>query len=186
MPKSIYIIGSGGVGREILATLTTYFAKEFMVKGFIDDGKPVGTYVNRVMVVGGVEWLLQNTPSSSIIVAIGNPVVRMNIIEKLNLVGFDFPTIIHPTVVFDNKETCKIGRGCYIAAMNILTTDISIGDFCFINTHCSLQHDTVLEDNVTLMSGVRITGGANIGKGTYVSGNVLIADNRIISKDSRL
>lgn len=36
------------------------------------------------------------------------------------------------------------------------------------------------------MSGVRITGGATIGKGTYVSGNVLIADNRIISKDSRL
>lgn len=185
MIKSLIIVGSGGVGREVLACINKYYLSKYNVVGFIDDGKEVGTIVNDVPVLGGIEWLIKNGNDKSVIISIGNPTVRQLILEKLEKVILEFPTIIHPSVVIDN-DNCKIGRGCYIAACVVITTEVTIGDFCFINSHCSLQHDTVVASNCTLMPGVRITGGATIGQNTYVSGNILIADQRIVEKNSKL
>lgn len=186
MAKSLYIVGSGGVGREILATLVKYYSQEYKVEGFIDDGKPIGEVIQGVQVVGGLAWLKTDSEQKAVLIAIGNPKTRKKIINDLRSVNLDFPTIIHPSVILDNDETCTIGKGCYLGALSCITTNVTIGDFCFINTHCSLQHDTVLGDNVTLMPGVRITGGATIGTGTYISGNVLIADKIEVEKDSFL
>lgn len=185
MIKPLVIVGSGGVGREVLACVNKYYLSEYKVVGFIDDGKGVGELINDVPVLGGLDWLIKNGKSNSVIVTIGNPSVRQLIFDKLQDVTLDFPTIIHPKVVIDD-DNCKIGIGCYIAAYVVITTDVSIGDFCFINSHCSLQHDTVVKFNCTLMPGVRITGGATIGKNTYISGNTLIADQRTVENNSKL
>lgn len=187
MPNTIVIIGSGGVGREIAATLKHIdFADQYVLKGFIDDGQPTGTLINHLSVLGNVEWLIHQSQIRQVIIAIGNPQVREKIYTRLKDFNFQFPTIIHPSAQIHDHEFCKIGEGCYIAAQVVMTTNVTIEDFCFINTACTLQHDTHIEKNCTLMPGVRITGGATIGHGSYLSANLALTTSVIVPSLSKL
>jgi UDP-3-O-[3-hydroxymyristoyl] glucosamine N-acyltransferase len=122
-----------------------------------------------------LEWLLEQKESYGLLLAIGNPKFRKEILEKLQNSSFHYPTLLHPNVRIHDPETVKIGQGCYIADGCILTTTITIEDFCFLNTSCSLQHDAYIESNSVLMPGVRITGGARIGTGTYIAANCAVS-----------
>lgn len=184
MPSPIFIVGAGGVGREIAATLRKSEFDDFIVKGFIDNNLEPGSIINSLKVSGNIEWLIKEEGNCGVIIAIGNPQVRKEIIEKLKKHNFSYPTIIHPNVSIHDTDTVKIGSGCYIADGCILTTDIIIEDFCFINTSCSLQHDTFVGSNTVIMPGVRITGGAKIGSNTYIYANCVITTPAKIDDDS--
>lgn len=99
--------------------------------------------------------------------------MRRNIINELK--GFEnlnFITFIHPNASLYDRESIRIGKGCFIGEYSILTTDINIEDHCFINSHVSLHHDTIIRENCVLMPGVRITGGAEIGRNSSLGPNV--------------
>lgn len=186
MPNPIVIIGAGGVGREIAATLQNNVFGNFTIKGFIDNAIAPGSIINTLEVLGNLEWFIKEDLDYGVIIGIGNPQARKEILNKLKNCRSHYPTIIHPNVSIHDTETVKIGKGCYIADGCILTTDITIEDFCFINTSCSLQHDTFLESNTILMPGVRITGGAKIGSNTYISANCVITTSCKIPSDSTI
>lgn len=175
MLKKLVIIGAGGVGREIAATLKNAAFSNFKLIGYIDDGKAPGTIINTVPVLGGIDWLLTNNEGYSAVIAIGNPQVRKKIIERLEPAALEYPTLVHPGARLHDNNTIMIGKGCYIADGCIFTTDIIVEDFCFINTACSLQHDSHIGKNSVLMPGVRITGGAFIGANSYIGANYLIS-----------
>jgi sugar O-acyltransferase (sialic acid O-acetyltransferase NeuD family) len=175
MSEQLLIIGAGGLGREFAAALKNSFFSNFTLKGFVDDAIAVGTFVNSVPVLGDLTWLLNQNKRYGLLLAIGNPQIRHEIIKRLQSSSFYYPTIIHPQVSIHDPETVSIGKGCYIADGCILTTAVTIEDFCFLNTSCSLQHDAYIETNSVLMPGVRITGGARIGSGTYIGPNCAVS-----------
>jgi sugar O-acyltransferase (sialic acid O-acetyltransferase NeuD family) len=185
--KSIIIIGAGGLGCEVLATLRNpLLASEYNVIGFMDDGVEKGSLINGVEVLGTLSTLPLES-DCSVIIAIGNPRIRKEAHGKLsahkNLI---FPTIKHPNASIQALDYCKIGKGCFIAEGAILTSRITIGDFCLINIGCSIHHDTTIGAYGTLMPGVRITGGATLGEGTYVGPNKVIVDPIFIPENSIL
>jgi sugar O-acyltransferase (sialic acid O-acetyltransferase NeuD family) len=184
MPKPVFIIGAGGVGREIAAVLSYEAFAGYKVMGFIDDGQPQGAIVNRLRVAGGIDWLLENAKDAGVILAIGNPQVRRKIIDRLAAANFFYPVIVHPNASIHDKDRVAIGQGCYIGDGCILTTDIVISDFCFINSACSFQHDTQLGKNCVIMPGVRITGGAKVEDNCYIAANCVIATAIIIENAS--
>lgn len=175
MGSPLLIIGAGGLGREFAAVLKNSAFSNFSLKGFVDDTLPRGTLVDSLPVLGNLDWLLRQNENYGLLLAIGNPNVRKQLLEKLQNGSFHYPTLLHPNVSIHDPETVKIGQGCYIADGCVLTTAITIEDFCILNTSCSLQHDTYIESNSVLMPGVRITGGARIGTGTYVATNCAIS-----------
>jgi len=176
MKQLIYIIGAGGLGREIAAVLTqTEMSKRYHLGGFIDDALPKGTVVNSIEVAGNQEWLMQQA-SAMAVIAVGNPQIRKQLYEKLSQAGIVFPTIIHPAAQLDSITNIIIGEGTYIAAGCILTTNINIGRSNLLLPALSISHDTTTGDFCTLMPGVRISSGAVIGN------NVLIGTAAIISK----
>jgi len=175
MKESVFIIGAGGVGREILSVLQhTSLNEKYDVSGFIDDGIEAATVINGIEVLGGIKYLLA-LEKANIIIALGNPKVRRKIIDQLLDTKFSFPTIIHPDVSFHDCSKIAVGKGTYITQGCILTTDILIGNFCFLNIAVSINHDAIVGDNCVLMPGVRITCGANLGKDSYVSPNCVLS-----------
>jgi len=187
MSNRIVIIGAGGVGREIAATLMHANFKDIEVVGFVDDTVKQGSAIHLLQVLGNIDWLIAKRGSQDygLVIAIGNPKIRRDIIERIGE-GFDYPTIIHPNVSIHNNGRVKIGKGCYIGDGCIMTTDITIEDFCFINTGCSLQHDTILKMNSVLMPGVRITGGATIGRHSLIGANCVITKAIEINEGSTI
>lgn len=184
MLKQLVIIGAGGVGREIAAVLKKHPLKGYKLVGFIDDAQPVGTLVNGLSILGSTQWVMDNAVDLGVILAFGNPQVRKKVIEKFQTVTLEYPSLIHPNVSVHDEETVVIGNGCYIADGCILTTNIVVEDFCFLNSCCTLQHDSYISYNCVFMPGVRITGGARIGNNTYIAPNCVIATNTQIESDS--
>lgn len=184
MKSKIVIIGAGGVGREIAAVLKHDSFSYYDLLGFIDDHIDAGTKINNIEVLGNIDWLISNCQNYGIVLAIGNPIVRKKIINKLKKHSFLYPSIIHSNVSIHDIENVIIGEGCYIADGVIITTNVTIENFCFVNTFCALQHDSYVCENSVLMPGVKITGGAKIGSNTFISANCVIASPCEIAENS--
>lgn len=167
--KDIAIFGAGGFGREVL-TLINDINKVYNIWnliGFFDDGKQSGEIVNGYPVLGGIKELNLWKRSLSLSIAIGSPVIKKNIISKINNPLIDYPSIIHPTVLIGDKSTVKIGKGCIICANNIITTDSIIGDFVILNLACTVGHDTKIGDYSAFMPTCNISGEVIIGENVY-------------------
>ncbi|WP_150452023.1 PglD-related sugar-binding protein [Arenibacter lacus] len=183
--KHLLIIGSGGLGREVLATLrhTNYISKYTDV-GFIDN---TSGNVKDVKTVGDNEYIRNLAISTDVIIAVGKAAIRRKIIDEFkNMENINFPTFIHPKASIYDKDSIQIGKGCYIGESSILTTDITIEDYCFINSNVSIHHDSILRENCVVMPGVRITGGAEIGKDSRLGPNVAISKKVLIPSKSNI
>lgn len=166
--KSLYLIGAGGLGREIAATLShPSFKNQYAVVGFVDDGQRPGTHINDIPVLGNLQWLKMQH-STAVVLCIGNPTIRKEILLHLSGYPLHWPNIIHPGATLYIPQRIKLGKGIFIGQGSILTTDIQIGDHSFIHLGCSLHHDTRVGKNCVLMPGVRITGGAKLTDHTYL------------------
>jgi len=184
MKQKIFIIGAGGVGREILAVLQhTSLKNDFEVAGFIDDGVESGILINGIKVAGGIEYLLKKE-NASVVIGIGNPKIRRQLINKLSDKNFDYPVIIHPKVSLHDSSRIAVGKGTFITEGCIITTDVSIGDFCFLNIGVTINHDAKIEENCVLMPGVRVTCGVNLGADSFVSANCVLSSPISISSES--
>lgn len=180
----IYIIGAGGLGRELAAVLMLpESASKFTLRGFIDDNYAIGDVLNGILVSGGLAWLTQHK-GFSLYIAIGNGLLRKNISQQLQ--DFVFPCIIHPAVNEPDDFFVHIGNGSYIAEGCVLTTNIQIGRHTLILPSCSLSHDTTIGDFCTLIPGVRITSGATIGNNVHIGAGTIIAKNTTIPPNTSI
>jgi len=180
----IAIVGAGGFGREVLLTLLdcNKQLKMYNILGFVDDDKSLeGKSINKIPVLGGLNWLISNNSKNlKCVIAIGDGKLRKEISQKLEKKGIEFATIMHPSVVC--SEFVEIGKGTIIQAGSIITPDTKIGDHVHINMDCSIAHDCVLEDFVTVTPGVHINGFVTIGTGVYIGTGAVTKDRIKIGK----
>jgi sugar O-acyltransferase (sialic acid O-acetyltransferase NeuD family) len=88
--------------------------------------------------------------------------------ETLNYNHFlSFPTLIHPNVLIGTDEV-NIGYGCIICASNIITVNVTIGNFVILNLGCTVGHDTKIGDYSSFMPSVNISGEVIIENSVYV------------------
>ncbi len=184
--KKIAVFGAGGFGREVHDMIEQINSadKQYEFIGFFDDGIEKGTIINDYPVLGGVRELNQIESELCIAIAIGNPIIKHKIVEKINNPNISFPTLIHPNVFIGNTRFNKIGAGCIICAGNIITVNIVIEDFVILNLSCTVGHDTVIGRFSSFMPTVNISGEINIGECVYVGTGAKIINQLNIGKNS--
>ncbi len=167
--KDIAIFGVGGFGREVLTLIKDLnkFGSEYNFVGFFDDGYEKGEIHNGYPVLGGINELNAWSTDLAIVVAIGSPMIKKKILDKIVNPLIDYPTLIHPSVLIGDEEYVEIGRGCIICAGNIITTNIIIEDFVILNLYCTVGHDTIIKKYAAFMPSVNISGEVVIGEGVY-------------------
>lgn len=168
--KNIAIYGVGGFGREVLTLIQHINEKkpQYNIIGFFDDGHPKNEVVNGFLSLGNMLDVNSWDTPLDIVVAVGNPTTKANIVSHIVNPLVEFPTLIHPTVIIGSKEYVTIGKGCVICANNILTTNIKVGDFVILNLDCTVGHDTTIGDYASFMPAVNISGEVTIGRNVYV------------------
>lgn len=162
--KDLYIIGSGGFGREVAWCVERIndVIPTWNLKGFIDDNETKwGAKEDEYLVLGDCEYLKQQENAYAVC-AVGNAKVRKQIIEKLSNSGVRFATIVDPSVIL--SKSVSIGEGTIICAGTIITVDIEIGNHVIINLDCTLGHDDVIEDFVTIYPSVNVSGNVSVGE----------------------
>lgn len=154
------IIGAGGFAREIRAALDLP-----NIKFFVDE--------KYQKIEENIYGLSHFDPTKyKVVVAIGDPIDRSNMIVKLPE-NTKYFTFIDPSVkIHDNN--IQIGEGSIICAGTIITTNIKIGKHAHLNLLTTIGHDTQIGDYFTTAPGVKISGNCNIGDKVYVGTNASI------------
>lgn len=114
--KDLYIIGSGGFGREVAWCVERIneVTPTWNLKGFIDDNETKWkTKENGYIVLGDCEYLKQQENAYAVC-AVGNAKVRKQIIEKLSNSGVRFATIVDPSVILSKR----VSIGYYMCRYN--------------------------------------------------------------------
>jgi sugar O-acyltransferase (sialic acid O-acetyltransferase NeuD family) len=155
------IIGAGGFGREVYWSLS-----------------PIDR-INTVFFVDDYYW--DNTDSKilplslfesdkyEVVVAIGNPKDRFNIVQKLPKQTKYF-THIHPSVQILGNDV-EIGEGSIICAGTIITTNVKIGHHAHLNLQTTIGHDCEIGNYFTTAPGAKISGNCKIHDLVYIGTN---------------
>lgn len=195
--KKIYVVGSGGFGREVLWLIEriNQVQATWKIEGIIDDNvEQHNKSINGYKVLGGCDYFVDIEKEVFIVIAIGSPKVREKIVKKLEKYkNIRFAKIIDPTVILSKKV--KIGEGTIICAGTIITVNINIGKHVIINLDCTIGHDSILEDYTTVLPSVNLSGntitqkystlgtGAKVIQGITIGSNVIVGAGSVIIRD---
>lgn len=185
--KKLYILGSGGLGREVLLYTknNSRLMEEYEFAGFLDDLDPTPRAVNGVNVIGDTSILLDSEEEVGVIIAIGCRYIRKEKFEKLKTnKNISFPNMIANDVNID--ESINLGIGNIILGNVNLTVNVELGDFNLIYLNSVLTHDVKLGNYISMYTGVTLSGAVEIedfselGTGAIVIPNVKVAAETIV------
>jgi len=157
------LIGAGGFAREIKAHIGNN-----TMKCFVDDEYWVKNN-NNIYPLSQFDF-----NKYEVLVAIGNPKDRFDIIQKLPK-DTQYFSFIHPTAQILGKDV-TIGEGSIICAGCIITTNIKIGKHAHLNLHTTVGHDCEIGDYFTTAPGAKISGNCKIYDCVYIGTNSSIKE----------
>lgn len=180
----IAILGTGGFAREIATLIQEINKKEsyYELVGFVDNSIEKGTLINGYPIIGNDEEINQTEEPIGLVLAFGEPQIKMRVRSKFTNPLVSFPTIIHPNVIIGDRQLVEIGDGCIICASVIITTNIKIKDYVTLNLQCTVGHDTVIESYSSFMPSCNISGEVHIGEGVYCGTGVKIINQTNIGE----
>lgn len=175
MKKRLLIYGAGGLGLEVLALVKAL--PEWEVAGFVDDSVTPGEIRYGVKVLGGIEVIRQQTEVTSVVLAIGSPLHKAEVIRKIRNEAVQFPVLIHPSVILHLPDTISIGEGTVITAGVILTAEIAIGRHVLLNLNTTVGHHSKIGSYCSIMPGVNIAGNVTLGEAVLVGAGANVINN---------
>lgn len=175
--KDIAIYGAGGFGRETALLIQQINKRKptWNLLGFFDDGLPEKSSIDGLTILGGMKEAKQY--SGAITIAVADPSIRERMVSKLKDGKLEFPSLIHPNAQIGSESFNKIGRGSIITAGVIMTTHITLGDFCIINLSVTVGHDVTLGAFTTIMPGCSISGNVTLGHGVLLGTGARMLQN---------
>lgn len=126
-------------------------------------------------------------------VAIGSNILRDKLGAKLEALGFELVSVVHPRAWF--SPSARMGRGAVVMAGAVVNACATIGDLAIINTGATVDHDCVIGraahvapqcglagcvsvgDRAMLGVGTKVIPGIRIGTDATVgAGSVVVRD----------
>lgn len=163
MKENAIIIGAGTYGQ----VYAEYLKKEYNILGFVDDNIELkDKTINEYHVLGDVNWLFNDCDRNiNIFVPIGDNIVRVSLLDRLESEGFKLPSYIHPTV--NLHESVKIGKSVYILpACNFMPLSV-IEDYVMVSMGVNVAHHTVLGMGSFYSQGNNVGASINIKEYAY-------------------
>jgi len=161
--EPLVIVGAGGHGRVVLDAA---LASGLQVAGFVAD--PVQGPVNGIAFLGPTAMLDELHDTHRFIVAIGDQQARREL--SLRLAG-RLQSVIHPTAWV--SRTARIGQGTAVIGGVIVNANADVGDFCILNTACSVDHDC-RPDGVQLCPGARLAGNVSCREDAFIGTGAVV------------
>jgi sugar O-acyltransferase (sialic acid O-acetyltransferase NeuD family) len=195
--KKILILGAGAQARIIPDLMSSLRDRELL--GFVDWG------VERRLLTGDAaafpvfdgsrfpEEISKNLGPFEILIAMSRMDKRQELIRQVRDVPLTPVNIIHPSSVI--SKSALMGEGCLIAPLVIIGPGVEIGDHTIFNSAITIDHDTLIEENVIIGSGVHLPGHVKVLSGTFIGvgscsvngvtigRNCLIGAGSVITKD---
>ncbi len=181
----IYIVGAGGLGRELLQIIKEINAVEptWVIGGFLDNNLEAlkGVECDYAVVGRNSEWIPKE--GEVFAMAIADPSAKELRSRELKEKGAHFPPIIHPTASI--TKFSHYGEGLIMFPYSKLSVNSTVGDFVTIFSS-GVGHDVFIDDYSTLSGMSSILRNVKIGKRVFVGANVAIAQDVTVGDDAYL
>lgn len=182
--KDLLIVGAGNAAREILqiAKDINHVTPLWNIKGFIADaGLNIRNLTNGEFdIIGTIEsWIPRE--NEIYVCAIADPKGRQAVVNKLEMRGAKFISMIHPTVRIN--DYCRIGEGVILYPYSSIGANAKIGNYVFLQK-TDIAHDAVVGDFSTISSLCGVLGGVQLGERVFLGNHATIVPNVSIGDDS--
>ena len=173
----LVIAGTGGHSESVFDLAKSL---DHEVVGFLDDVTDETNW-NGIPVFKNIQSI---GSSFGIVVAVGNGHSRERIVREIRATAdsIHFPILVHPSAVV--STSAKIGIGTVVMPFAYIGPKCTIGDFCIINTHSSIEHNSNIGNYVSIAPGVIMGGSVTVRDHTFIGIGSKISDNINIGKDS--
>ena len=160
------ILGKGGFGRQLAEWLLD---EGWGHAEFLDDAAP--NCVGKLRDYTDPALLRKNRPAFA---AIGNNVLRVELLQKLAAVGYATPVFISRAASV--SPGVSLAMGCVVLPQAYVGTNVQAGIGCIINGGAIVDHDAVLGNGVHVAPGGIVKAGAVLPDFTKVeSGQVVVS-----------
>ncbi len=178
----VVILGAGGSARELywIFVEDNQEKQKWNVLGFVDDKPELqGAVIAELPVLGSMDWLARNNRKAlRLICSAGDTSTRRILAERGAALGFDFCTVIHPSVRM--SRWVELGPGTMIMPGCVLTTQVKIGAHTLINSNSTIAHDTTIGAYCNLNPGCRVSGSVRFGEGVYFGTGAVIIQGKSV------
>jgi sugar O-acyltransferase (sialic acid O-acetyltransferase NeuD family) len=190
MSKDLLVVGAGGMGRELWCYLEqkaradAAFAREYRLKGFLDDNPHALDRFNYPADIVGSICEYTASPDELLVCALGAPEVKARVCPLLKERGARFLTLVHPTAVVERNA--RLGEGVVLAPFVHASCDIELEDFVFLNCHVTCGHDVRVGAYSTLSSYCDLTGGVELGERVFMGSHASVVPGRRVGAGVRI
>ncbi|MEQ9859862.1 NeuD/PglB/VioB family sugar acetyltransferase [Pectobacterium cacticida] len=175
------IYGAGGLGREVLVLAQTINADKKCWDDFvfIDDinpgrelkGFPVLDF-DTIKQIGDIE----------VVIAVGEPAVRMLLAEKVLAEQLVLATLIHPGIRLTACTT--IGKGVVVCEGVFVSCDVTLADNVFLQPNSSVGHDARIGEHSILSTYATLGGKCQIGARTFIGMSTAVKESVTVGDDT--
>ena len=151
MNQNLLILGAGQLGtmaKEIAVCMGCFDRIDFL-----DD--------HSALAIGGLADLERLTSDySHAIVAIGNPEVRLSLIERAEAGGYHIATLIAPDAHI--APSARLGNGTIVEPNATVQTGATVGVGCIISSGAVIRHNAELERGCHVDCNAVVLSGASL------------------------
>lgn len=159
----LLILGAGGHGKvvkEVAESVVDSSGKRVYEQiEFLDDK-------NKEAIGKLCELEAFRTEYDSAFVGIGNNQIRKEYMKKLETLGYQIPTLIHPSAYI--SKSCVIGHGTVVEPKAIVNTNAVVGKGTILSVGAIVDHDAVVGKYCHVNVGSICKAGSRVEDGTKV------------------
>lgn len=178
------IYGASGLGREveIIARKINEIENRWERIVFIDDNE----MITEVMGVPSCPFARAKEmyPDFEVSIAVGEPITREKLFNKVTQNGVKLATLIHPGVYIDKSTT--IGDGTTICEGVTITSGVEIKENVYVQPHAVIGHDIKIGRHSVVGSNCEIGGANVIGERVFIGFMVGTLQGLTIGDDAEL
>ena len=192
MKTKLVIFGAGGLGKEIINLIKAInnINDRYELLGFVVDKNYYieSQRVHEYPVLGTDEWIINHANEVKCVCAIGRPLERRAVMQRLEAKGVSFETLIHPDCFID--DTAMIGDGTIMQSRCSVSCDVTIGKGTLLNGDVIIGHDCKIGEYVTIYPRGQISGkaviedGCLLGSMTFLNEKVRVGSEAVVAPGS--
>jgi len=185
MCKKILLVGGGGHCKSVLDSLIEL--GEFSEIGIIDLKENIAKEILNIPVIGCdddlPELFAEGYKYAFVTIgSIGNPILRIKLLDTLDKIGFEIPNIIDPSAIVSSHA--RIGSGVFVGKNAVINAGSTVHNGAIINTGVIIEHDCLIDEFVHIAPGAVLSGEVHIGKNTHIGVNCIIKQHLRIGSNS--
>lgn len=162
MRKNLLILGAGQYGQVVRETAEAMGC--FTKIDFLDDNWPAA--LGKL-----AEYRCFNQDYSCAFVAMGNPGLRMQWLDRLEQAGYELPVLIHPKAYVSPSATLR--KGTIVEPIAVVNTDAVVEKGGLLCAGCVVNHNAHVMPICQIDCNAVVASNAIVPEGTKVlSGTV--------------